>query len=829
MPEVEREAKYVEVEPSAKKEVAVEGKTEFIQEVIADEAQQEKQEIKEPKFAYPVNISPAGEVEPKIESDEVSNIATIIGRFYLWQKQDEDGGLMELQADNAVVFRSGKAGEQTDSKEALDMGPVRGIYVSGNVVMTEGARTIRAEELYYDFENKRALIINAEMRNFDTKRGIPVYVRAKRLRQVSENKFAAENITLTSSEFYQPQISSTVSKIIITDLTNVTDDEGQVGDDKYDARMHDVRLKVGKKTIFYWPFMRSNLERPDIPIKTLRVGHDSRWGTSVESRWHLSRLLGLKEPEGVESTLALDHFGKRGTGVGAQIEYGNEEYYGNMLGYVINDRGDDRLGSHTSRQNLEPDDKLRGRFSWVHRHFLPYNWQFTGGIGYASDENFIEGYYRGEYNIGAGQETYVHLKRIEDNWGLSLLAKGRINDFADVLEEMPSAEFHLTGQSLADGKFTLYSDTQVSRLQQKIGDDHSTLISQEQFTFISHRTEVDMPIFADPFKIVPYVAGTFGYDDRSGFTRTLVDGSNSGAFGEEQVWLGELGIRIFCRPLWKVYPNVKSRLWDLNQLRHIIEPSLTAAVYAESNKAVRQRDTINFGIFQRLQTKRGPAGEQRTVDWMRFDTDITFVDDPADAEDSGPDQFIWAKPIVPMRVFSAPEIFGGDLISGLPRFEMFGPKRNYISTDYVWRVSDTSAILSDMNYDMQSGVIQQFNIGVSRLLWPNMSYYVGSRYLRRVNILDEKGSNMVNFALTYVLDPRYTVVLSQEWDFDYGQTVRSDITLIRKYHRLHCAFTYSADESLDRQAIVFSIWPEGIKELAIGKRNYVGIGGSAGY
>ena len=134
-----------------------------------------------------------------------------------------------------------------------------------------------------------------------------------------------------------------------------------------------------------------------------------------------------------------------------------------------------------------------------------------------------------------------------------------------------------------------------------------------------------------------------------------------------------------------------------------------------------------------------------------------------------------------------------------------------------------------MNFDMQSGVVQQFNIGFSRLLWPNLSYYVGSRYLRRLNLRGEQGSNIVNFALTYVLDPRYTVVFSQEWDFDYGKTIRSDITLIRKYHRIHCAFTYSSDMSLDRQAIVFSIWPQGVKELAIGKRKYVGIGGSAGY
>jgi hypothetical protein len=138
-------------------------------------------------------------------------------------------------------------------------------------------------------------------------------------------------------------------------------------------------------------------------------------------------------------------------------------------------------------------------------------------------------------------------------------------------------------------------------------------------------------------------------------------------------------------------------------------------------------------------------------------------------------------------------------------------------------------MLSDMNIDMQSGVVQQFNIGFSRLCWPNLSYYIGSRYLRRIEVFDEKGSNAFTFAATYILDPRYTLVFAQQYDFDYSANIRSDITLVRKYHRINCAITYSADESLDRQAIVFSIWPQGVPEMAIGKRSYMGLGGSSEY
>ncbi|MHC4570988.1 MAG: LPS-assembly protein LptD [Planctomycetota bacterium] len=806
-----------------------------------------KPKVKEPRFVYPVNISPAGEVEPKIESTQMADgtdIMTVIGRLYIWQKQDERGGLLELLADNTVIFYSRQQleamEEEAEAEDILGRGPVKAVYMSGDVVMTEGRRTIRADEIYYNFQEKKALAINAVMRNYDVDRGIPIYVRAAKLRQLAENKFAAENITLTTSEFYLPQISVNASSAIITDTTTIDEQMGKLSDSSYDAELRDIRLKVRDKTIFHWPFMRSNLQRPDIPLKSIHVSRDNTFGTSFETRWHLSRLLGLREPEGTESTLALDYYEKRGVGIGAEIDYVRENYFGQLLGYVIRDSGEDRLSR--SRKNLEPPRELRGRFYWRHKHFLPYNWQLTAGVAYASDEHFIEGYYRSEFNVGVAQETYIHLKRIEDNWGLSILGKGRINDFADELEELPSVEYHLTGQSLFDDRFTLYNDTQVSRLRQTISDNHPKAISQEQYAFVSHRIELDMPINYAPFKIVPFVAGTFGYDDRSGFTRSLVDGTGTGSFGEDEVWFGEAGVRASAQ-YWKVYPNVKSKLWDLNQLRHIIKPQLTAVLYEESDSVVEQRNTLNFAVSQRLQTKRGgtrdrnkgapgqpsPGDKQRTVDWMRLDMDVTWVEDSEDAGTSGPDRFIWNRPIVPLRVLSTPQIFNGDLDSELQRFEMYGPRRNYFGADYVWRLSDTTAVLSDMNFDMQSGVVQQFNIGFSHLRWPNLSYYIGSRYLRRTDILGEKGTNAFTFAVTYTIDPRYTLILAQQYDFDYGANIQSDITLIRRYHRVYCGLTYSADESMDRQAIVLSIWPQGIPELAIGPTRYLGLGTSADY
>ena len=334
-----------------------------------------------------------------------------------------------------------------------------------------------------------------------------------------------------------------------------------------------------------------------------------------------------------------------------------------------------------------------------------------------------------------------------------------------------------------------------------------------------------MPMTVGRMKVVPFVAGTVAYEDGMGFFRELDGGTGQ---REDGVWFGEAGVRVSPQSFWKIFPDVESNLWDLNQLRHIIQPHMTAVGYTESDSVIEQRDTLSVGISQRLQTKRGSGENKRTVDWMRLDMDVTWVNDSGDAS-AGADQFIWNRPFIPLvNSFST-------VLNPLDRYDrrsnnIFGPRRNYFSADYIWRMSDTTAVLSDMNFDMQSGVVQQYNVGFSHLRWPNLSYYIGSRYLRRIeNNYGEKGSNAVTFACTYLLDPRYSLVYSGQFDFDYGATVRNDISVIRRYHRLYWSLTYSRDESMDRQSVVFSLWPQGVPDLAIGPSRYMGLGGSAGF
>jgi hypothetical protein len=636
-------------------------------------------EVPPPKFQYPVNISGLGTEPVRITNETLpdgTNIATVLNRFYLWQKQDEEGRLLEFQADCAVIFYSRESVGESNSIDGLLAGStVKAIYFRGNIIMTEGQRTIRADEAYYDFQTKQGLAVNAVMRNYEPDRGIPIYLKAVRLRQVAEDKFYAKNATLTSSEFYIPKISATASEIFITDTTAVDQQTGKIGRHSYDALMKNVKLKLDNRTIFWWPKLRSNLERPDIPLRRAQFSRDKTFGTAIETEWYLARVLGLREPQGVDSSLMIDSYSKRGTGIGADITYERDTYFGNINGYIIDDHGKDDLGR--GRQNIEPERNLRGMLNFQHRQFLPYHWQLTLEASYISDEYYLESFHREQYFSGRGRETSAHLKWLKDNQAFALLGVWRINNFADQLEELPSAQYHRTGQSLLNDKLTLYSDSIVGRFRQRIGEHHTLAISNEHFTFGSTRNELDFPLKFAWGNIVPYIAGTYGYDDRYGFDRSSAIGEGTGSqAGKKNVFIGEFGTRASTQ-FWKMY-NVRSRFWDINGIRHIVKPYVNAAIFAENADVVKQKDIFSLGLLQRWQTKRGSGEKSRILDWMRLNLEYTMVSN--DSEIKRPDKTLWNNPFVPLSTTLAPDIFNGDLDT-YRTFELFGPQRDSVNAD----------------------------------------------------------------------------------------------------------------------------------------------------
>jgi hypothetical protein len=283
---------------------------------------------------------------------------------------------------------------------------------------------------------------------------------------------------------------------------------------------------------------------------------------------------------------------------------------------------------------------------------------------------------------------------------------------------------------------------------------------------------------------------------------------------------GQVGFRMNTH-LWRVYNSVKSRLWDVNRLKHIITPEATAflssshGVYANEGdmyyanpdiEGIERTSGVILKLMQRLQTKRGPADNLRTVDWMRFDLSMGVFDNNLDGRNSGsPMRSLPSGSYMPPS--TSPFVIG--------RGSDYRPEnsldRNYLNGEYAWHISDSTTMLADGFYDMDDMSFVRGNIGLAVQRDPRLRYYAGLRYL------EEMKSTVGTLGMYYKLSTKYSISAFQQYDFLYndGRNLATAITITRKLPRWYVSVTFAYDNA-DEVSVIFSLWPEGIEEVMFG-------------
>lgn len=763
--------------------------------------------------------------------DERRGLITAKGNVYLSRGLIDSDTFLEIRADAAVLFLSNYAGSATveeeespsttkpsldpDSpfpvEEAPDEGAagsgttglmgsgrrdlgvsVTGAYLTGDVIMSQGDRHIRASEIYYDFQFNRALILDAVMWAMAPERNLPLYVRADRVRQLSSTEYYAEHARVSTSEFYTPHVHLGAERVYLTDSSQRAQ-PGDLADTIAGTyRMYDTTLNVEGVPILYWPYGAGDFRQSESAIRSVRMGYSDDFGATFETKWYLYSLLGVEEPQGVNALLRTDYYSDRGPGFGPEIEYEQENRYGFLRGYYINDHGEDNLGDY--RDGNVPHDN-RGYVTWRHREFLPDDWELTLETSYISDPNFLEEYFRSIFEEDKAQETLLYVKKQKNNWAFTTLAQWRINDFLTQTEHLPDAAFHLIGEPL--GEFaSLYSQTNLGAVRYRA--DNRRLVDYDRFwdntestdvTFrANQRNEIDFPIKAGPVNIVPYAMGQAGYWDG------LPHASASDRL------FGNVGLRTGSQ-LWRLYEDAESDLFDVHGVRHIIKPESTSWVSASNldsfdlspfDQEIEGIDDFygsSLALRQRWQTKRGAPGDWRIVDWITFDVELNlFGNSPENTLDIG--RFYGSRP-------------------------ENSTARNHIRTDFMYRLSDTTAILSDSNFDLNDGDLDLFNISYVVERTPRFSYAIG---WRRIHDTD---SSLAGLGVNYKLNAKYRFAARLYYDIERGQTETAELVIIRKFPNWYGALILSVDEIEDNFGISLAMWPEGMPNAALGGGDYV--------
>lgn len=754
-------------------------------------------------------------------------IVTVVGGVYLFQSDPDGGDLLELRADSAVIFlepgraaaesleeipppgdlgaSGGGARLRADSSAAGDAGgfvggeDVQGVYLEGDVLLARGERFVRASRLYYDFASDRALILDAVLHTVAPERNLPIYVRAEKIRLLSATHYVAQDVRVTTSEFYTPHYHVGAERIEVEDLGSVRAGATSPAFQAGRFTLTHTTLNFSNVPVFYWPYATGDFRTGETALRSIRTGYSDRFGTEVETRWRLFNLLGVPTPTGFDASLRLDYFSDRGPAAGLDLDYETDTYTGLFRGYYLRDRGKDRLARFLDN---EPDTKNRSRTTWRHRHYLPDDWQLTLELSYITDPGFLEEFFEREFDVGKDQETLFYLKRQTDNWAFTAHAQWRLLDFYTQTERLPEFSFRLIGDSLG-GRATLFSENRAGWIRFRPGEqtffeklrlganpDGSGAVGRADT-----RQEIDVPFTVGPIKIVPFIAarGTV-WDDSPG------DG------GLTRV-MGTYGLR-GSMYLTRTFDKVESELFDIHGLRHIIKPDVTAWVshtnvdsdqlfpFDEGVEGVDEVDGVTVGVRQRWQTRRGSPDRLRTVDLFTLDVEFgAFNDSP-----------------------------GKDVTNGFASFGRVENSiaRNYVRSSTVWRINDATALVSEANFDLTDGELDIFNISYSVERDPRFSYLFAYRFI------DQIDSNLLGFGANYRISEKHSIAIREQFDLDRGRTLDFAVGYVRKFPRWFVSITLDLDEVDDDIGVSVSAWPEGLPSAAVGSRRFTGLATSVG-
>jgi len=339
----------------------------------------------------------AGRIEYQQGDGEDIILATgSLRMLYRAAAPDGEFGELTLDAERAVIFLQPDSAAAATSNE-LTADRVRGIYLEGNVIVTALRKdyVVRAPRMYYDLETGQAIMVDAILRTHMRGGRVPVHARAREMRQISEDQWAAADIRVSTSEFFTPHLSLGADRMTLTQRPSASAPE----EDELHLRSDGNTFRVGDFPVFGWPTFSGTLRRS--PFRGVTFGVRDNSGLEIKAKWDLFGLLGVDTPDTIDAELAIDGYTARGAGAGVTSRYNSTALgRGTLEVYGMYDTGIDRTDAG---REVDPDQDFRGLALWEHEQQLSRNARVQLQGSYISDETFIpqwrdEDYYeRREY------------------------------------------------------------------------------------------------------------------------------------------------------------------------------------------------------------------------------------------------------------------------------------------------------------------------------------------------------------------------------------------------------------------------------------------------
>lgn len=755
----------------------------------------------------------------ELETGEEENVVLANGGLVVEYFADDDAAVpsqLTLSATRAVIFTEPGAIRDL-ARRSLDASAVRGIYLEGDVraVADRGEQVLRAPRIYYDFQTGRAIMLEAVLRTYARDVRSPVYARAAEMRQIAENQFAARDVQVTASEYAVGHLSIGASRMLIEQrpLGETAAEDSPLGDTAprelagrgtfLDAQ--DITMNLGNTPILYWPRFRGRVQ--DVPVRSINVGQDGENGLEFETRWDLQALAGVERTPDFDAELSLDGYSKRGAGAGVTLQSSGSDP-GRLEAAYLYDDGTDLTAAGV---RVEQDSANRGLLLYEQRFDLSRDWDLIAQGSYISDPSFIAEWREDDFRDRREYETGVRLDWQRRQQAFSFEGVYRPEDFISngwllaspgySVDRMPELRFSQIGDALFDGAVTSNFEARYGRVRMRfvertpaelgirangfgIGpDDRFSTIAQAQGLESEwvHRADVrqefSAPFDVGPVRVAPFLVGRVtAWDD---------DFSQLSPEQEDKIrYWGGLGVRASTR-MQRVFDGVNSSLLDLDRVRWVIEPSVTA-MYSESaidqtelpvfDPAVESLATgaqMEVGLRNTFQTYRGGPGRSRSVDVFMLDTRIVSGSGDLDRE------------------------------SVVPRFIAWRPEQSqagdHIRQTAAWRLSDSVSVTAEGVYDLDESVLARSSFGVSVQHSPLLTTYIEYRQL------DASETELVDIGWLYRLSPTYRVFLGPTWDVTEDSFRSVNVSVTRSFPDIDFRVSVNYDDFRDETSFGASL------------------------
>ena len=740
---------------------------------------------------------------------EDEDAVILIGGVRVMYEDEDEGRDVLLTAERIVIFLDKDDAPDTTPSAQLDAGKIRGIYLEDGVTVSDGNVTVRAPRAFYDLQTDRAVLLDAVVFSYDVRQNVPLYMRADVIRQTSADSFRAEQAIFTTSEFAKPHLSIGASKITLQQ--NLRDD----GTTENRVSAEDVTVNVGDTPIFYWP--KATADAGAIPLRRVEVGYESENGAEVQTQWDVFALSNTQAPEGVEWLANIDVRGEHGVGLGTELDYQRDGVWGDTTAYFLpNDSGTDEIAR---RLGVGFDNDTRGFFRARHRQELPAGWELWLEANSVSDPTFLEEFFPNEAYAESEYETSAYFKKAEDDWALTALIKGEVNNFTPqyaplltpgyTVNKLPEFEYRLI-TSVLDDSATFYHESRVGRMRAVFGNDSpgdrgftaaqsaaafgiapGTSFDQAALaagfprsivTRLDSRSEITAPFRTGVFDFTPFAVGRLtAYDDD--FSQF-----NGGNNDQARLW-GGAGLRA-STAITKTDSDFQSALLDVNGVRHIIEPGVTLAfydgtmnstdlpIYDPEVERLTEGGVFRVGALQTWQTQRGGPARQRFVDWITLRTDFIF------ATEDAPNQAALGR-----YYDYRPEYTLGD---------------DHFYSELMWAVTEATAITGELTHNFDQGSVVQWRVAIENEHTDRLSSFVA---YREIDVLDAR---LLSYGAELQLTSKYRAGVFQVLDFGEGNSRTVNLTLERRLPRASLGIVIGYDDIDGEATASIVLTPEGI-------------------